>query len=735
MKRTELAEGVVRICFAADEAGSGAVEFASDGKVFLRQISCDFAERPVYSFGNAEDDGEKHQTANGEVTVFHCTNPEFVRMSRSAELRFAYPGKQLLTGLGQHEDGVYDYSTQNEMLYQNNMIISLPFLLGSDGWGLLFETDCAMRYYGEEGGFRFVLDAADDFSYVVFRGKDCADVLRRLTAHIGRPEILPKWCFGYVQSAERYHDSEELIETAAEFRRRGIGLDCIVQDWFTWREGCWGDKNPDPERFPDIPALTDALHGMNVKLMVSVWPNIGSGRDCDEFLEAGGFLPGSRIYDAFSEPAQELYWQQCMRQWMGGGTDALWCDSDEPITDPDWCGPEKRDTAERYEILTRETGLRYDPVRMNGYADAHCDGLYRRWRRDLPEKRVVVLSRSGGMRSGAQGVILWSGDQCAKWDVLRRQIAEGLKMSACGISYWTLDIGAFFVGQKEQWFWRGDYPLGVRDPAYRELYVRWFQYGAMLPIFRSHGTDTPREPWRFGEAGLEEYDAITAMIRLRYRLIPYIYSTAAQARFDGLPMMRGLLLAFPEDEAARDVADSFMLGGALLAKPVTKPLTEGGNCTEIFLPRGVWYDLFGLNRLEGGQVATMETPLDRFPLLAKAGSILPTADDVQCTAEMKAPLNTIWVFCGADGAFDFYDDEGDGYAYQDGAYLRIPMCYSESDGMLELDESAGTMPADFDFSVCFVDRDGVLAVRKLHYSGSKCRVYKADGVSVSEQFL
>lgn len=335
------------------------------------------------------------------------------------------------------------------------MKISDPFLLSSGGWGLLIENGCAMRFRGEGNVFTFQLDAAEEISYAVIRAENCAEVLKKLTALIGKPTLLPKWAFGYIQSKERYKSSAELIETAAEFRRRGLGLDCIVLDWCSWRDGCWGDKTPDPERFPDVRKLTDTLHGMNVRLMVSIWPNTAKGQDCDEFLAADAFLPGSRIYDAFSAEARELYWKQCKRHWMAGGTDALWCDSCEPITDPDWCGEEKRDEDERMRLLTEASGVRMDPERMNDYGAVHVRGIYEHWRKDFPEKRPVILSRSGGFDSGTLGTILWSGDVAARWDVLRKQVTEAIRTAISGIFWWTFDIGGFFVDRKEPWFWRG----------------------------------------------------------------------------------------------------------------------------------------------------------------------------------------------------------------------------------------------------------------------------------------
>ena len=723
MMRTELSEGVTRVQLSpGDAARFEAVAFSDGGGEYLRQTGFESAPRPVYRLDTAQGEGAVKQTANGEVVVFEDGGKRRLRDSRRATLRFACPQGHVLTGLGQHESGVFDYSNSQERLYQHNMKIAIPFLLSDAGWGLLVEAGCAMRFRGDGDGFSFELDAAEEVSYVVIRGGDCAGVLMKLAALAGKPALLPKWAFGYIQSKERYKTADELLAVAGEFRRRGLPLDCIVLDWFSWREGCWGDKTPDPERFPDVRALTDALHGMNVHFMVSVWPNAGKGRDCDEFEAAGLFLPGSRIYDAFSPAARDLYWRQCRRFWMDGGADALWCDSCEPITDPDWCGPEKRDEDERMRLLTEASALRMDPERMNDYGAEHLRGLRAHWLRDYPDKRPVLLSRSGGLDSSALGAILWSGDVAARWDVLRAQVTEGVKAACSGICWWTLDIGAFFVARGEQWFWRGDYPDGVNDPAYRELYVRWFQFGAMLPVFRAHGTDTPREPWAFGDEASEEYGCIRDAIALRYRLLPYLYSTAAQACRDGLPMMRAMLTAFPGSPELFGVHDQYMLGDALLVKPVVRPLADGGDATEVALPPGGWYDLFTLEYREGGRRIRVATPLERFPVFVRAGSLLPVAEGAQCAADLPLPAREICVFEGRDGAFELYDDAGDGMAYLDGGYIRIPMRYEDSAGVLALGASEGGIGADCDMKIRFIRKDGGRDVRTIRYRGAALHV-------------
>ena len=723
MQRTDISAGITEIRLDPEDCASFLpISFLDGGTEFLRQTGCSFSSRPVRRLTGSGEEAEVRQTANGEVVSFDAGEERFLRNTYAAVLRFSFPGSPVLTGLGAHEDGIFDYARESELLYEHNRKIPVPFLLSSDGWGLLIEAGCAMKYRGEGSSVTFELSAVRSVSYLVIRGSSCADVLKKLARLVGMPALLPKWAFGYIQSKERYHSAEELLSVAREFRRLGLGLDCIVLDWMSWQEGCWGDKTPDPARFPSVRALTEALHAMDVHLMVSVWPNTAKGRDCDEFAGAGFFLPSSRIYDAFSPEARDLYWHQCRRFWMSEGTDALWCDSCEPITDPDWSGSEKRDPETRFRLITEASELRMDPEEMNRYASLHLRGLREHWLQDLPEKRPLLLSRSGGADSGSQGAILWSGDIAASWDTLRKQVTEAVRVSCSGIPWWTLDIGAFFVDRKEPWFWRGEYPDGVRDPAYRELYIRWFQFGAMLPVFRSHGTDTPREPWAFGPEDSPEYVCLKEIISLRYRLLPYLYSEAARCCTDGLPMVRAMLTAFGGEPRLRSLADQYMLGDALLVKPVTRSLENGGSRTEAVLPEGRWYDLFSETCFSGGAPVTLETPLSRFPVLVRAGSILPVSSGACSTAALRSPADELLVFAGADGAFTLYDDAGDGMGYLHGAYMRIPLRWEDGARTLRIGKSEGALRPDADLRIRLIRPEGSGDILSLRYTGEPIQV-------------
>ena len=698
------------------EKNSGRV-FEDELGVYLRLDGVSVQEKQLYE--TAVDGNpvfETRQTANGEVVSITNLTRKPSRTTFSVRLDFSCGEDELLTGLGQHEYGTYDYHGKKEYLYQHNMIISLPFLLSDAGYGVLIEAECAMRFESEKGSFSFILEAADEFGLVIFRGADALDVVRQLYAFTGKTKLLPRWAYGYMQSKQHYHTADELVEVTERFRREGIGLDCIIQDWLTWKSGLWGEKIPDPERYPDVTALTKKLHEDKTKLLVSIWPNMApGGENYREFQEAGLLLPNSNIYNAYEEEARKLYARQCERFWGKGNVDGWWCDSCEPFSEGDWDTEEKLPDEIRYQRVLAASACSIDETRSNSYALYHAQGVDENWRENHPGKRTVNLSRSGFTGIQKYGAMVWSGDQCAKWSVLKAQIAEGQKIAMSGLSHWNLDIGAFFVknymsvredGNKvRRWFWNGDYNDGVKDPEYRELYIRWLQYGVFLPICRSHGDDTPREPWQFGEPGSMEYETIKSLIALRYHLLPYLYTAAAQTYFDGIPMIRSLLLSFPQDERAHRESESYMLGDAFLIHPVTKPLSEGGGRTQVYLPAGAdWINLTGclaelmdkpeertekLQLIPGGQMVTVDTPAERFPVFVRAGSVIPLAANTQSTQDQCRTADVLLVFPGADGVGEVYGDEGDGYGYEEGAYVRERLIWKDSGNVLLRQNIAG----------------------------------------------
>lgn len=622
-------------------------DFTRNNRKVLAQTEVSFCPKTVYKY---EVDGEpvivKKMTANGEVSYIENEREIPCAKSFSAELSFEIGDDELLLGLGQYEDGIFDYRNKTEYLYESNMRIAIPFLVTTGGYGILVDSESNMIFTSKDNKITFEIDTASAISYYVFLGDSVQEIIDGYYEVTGKPSMLPKWAFGYIQSKERYRDSKEILDTVENFRKRNIPIDCIVQDWYSWEDGLWGEKKFDKKRYPDLFGLIKSLHDKDVHFMVSIWPNMSpDSSNYKEFEEAGKLLPNSNCYDAYDEAARDIYWKQCCEEIMSAGCDALWCDNAEPFSDADWSGEYKKPETDRYKVVTDLSKKSIDWEKLNSYGLYHAKGIYENWKKTYPDREVVNLTRSGYIGCQSMGTILWSGDITATWDTLRKQIVEGMKMSLTGMPYWTLDIGGFFVVKDKYenrgcndtahlplWFWQGDYNDGVKDPAYCELYVRWLQFGVFLPIFRSHGTDTPREPWNFGEEGNLFYDTIVKFIRLRYKLMPYIYSLGEAAHKDGKIIMRSLVMDFAEDSEAALVTDEYMFGPAILVAPVYKPmyydvggreLTNIPKTRRVYLPKGCgWYDFYTNEYYEGGTWIDAEAPLEKIPLYVKEGENL-----------------------------------------------------------------------------------------------------------------
>ncbi|MBP7175075.1 MAG: DUF5110 domain-containing protein [Thermoclostridium sp.] len=686
------------------------------GDVILKETGRCLSKKEVYRyFIDGEPIIKRKQTANGEVAYIENAREEPAGTSFEGRLVFSVTENEGLYGLGQHEDGVYNYHGRKEYLYQNNMKISIPFVLSTRNYGILLDTESAVIFDSKQGEITFTIDTTREISYYVITGDSFEEIIRDLRRLTGGSPMLPRWAFGYIQSKERYHSSEELIETVRRFRKSGIPIDCIVQDWLSWGDGLWGEKLADKTRFPDLKGLVDTLHDQNAKLMVSIWPNmVKESSNFSQFNEKGMLLPNSTTYDAFSEEARAVYWKQCEEEWFAAGIDAWWCDNAEPFSDADWNGETRRPEEVRYQLIVDASKKSMDWTRLNSYGLYHSRGIYENWRKSNQDKRVVNLTRSSYISGQRYGTIAWSGDISAKWSVLRKQITEGIKFSMSGMPYWALDIGAFFTvkdkwenrgcnssgNTNKLWFWDGDFNNGAEDLGYRELYVRWLQYGTFLPVFRSHGTDTPREPWNFGEPGGVFYEPIVKFIKLRYQLLPYIYSMGAEVCRKNSVMMRSLLFDFLQDERVREISDCYMFGKALLVCPVTEPmyyeansipLSETDKTKSVYLPEGTgWYDFWTNTFHAGGQTILCDAALDIIPLFVKAGSIIPVSDPITYADEKNGEVSEILVYSGADGEFTLYNDSGDGYAYENGCFSEIPLRYQKHDRTFTFGKSAGS---------------------------------------------
>ena len=676
------------------------IKFLYKGACVLKQEKASLCKKDVYKYViDGEPVIKKKLTANGEVSYIENARQEQERTSYEGQLTFQVGKDELLLSLGQYEDGVFDYRNRTEYLYESNMRIAIPFLITTGHYAIFIDSESNMIFNSNKEEVTFTIDTTKELSYYVILGETTDDILKQFHLLTGKASMMPRWMFGYIQSKERYHSAEDLLETAKEFRDRKIPIDCLVQDWYTWEEGLWGEKIFDKKRYPDLPDTVKRLHDDHFHFMVSVWPNMSpDGENYAEFAKVGKLLPNSNVYDAFDEEARNLYFRQCQDEILAAGTDAFWCDNAEPFSDADWSGIHKKPESERYQVVVDESKKSMEWERLNSYGLYHAKGMYENWRKSIKDKRMVNLTRSGYASSQQYGTILWSGDITAKWETMRKQIVEGVRAGLSGVPYWTLDIGGFFVVKDKYenrgcnststeplWFWDGDYNDGVEDMGYRELYTRWIQFGAFLPIFRSHGTDTPREPWQFGEKGDMFYDVIVKYIRLRYQLMPYIYSLAAKAHRNAYTMMRSLAFDFAEDAEALKVVDEYMFGDAFLVAPVLEPMYFEADSKEIldakkvrkvYLPKGTkWYDFWTNQIYEGGQYIEAEADIDKMPLFVKAGSVIPFSVDMEYADERNGEVSFIRVYEGADGVFELYNDSGDSYAYEEGEFSLLTIKY------------------------------------------------------------
>ncbi len=686
---------------AVVDRASGSIRFLrADGSLLLAER--EYESKTVEEFDvyqtvvNENTEIEKIQTPDGEKQQIRQADRVWAGKLCHTRLHLSFSENERLYGLGQAEEGVWNLRHTTQYLHPANLKISLPVLISDHNWGILLSTQSPAIFNDTQYGSYLYTEADAYLDYYFILADTPADVpaaVRRLT---GRAALLPKWAFGYMQSKERYEDAKDLLTTAEMFRQKKIGLDTLILDWISWPDGLWGQKTFDAGRFPDPADMIRRLHEMEVHFMISIWPTMDSKSDnYREFQEKGLLLAAGGIYNAFLPEGRRLYWEQVNKGLFAHGVDAWWCDSSEPIT-PEWGREVKPEASEMYHAFVSDAANCMPPEKSAAYCLYHAQGIYEGQRACTEEKRVVNLTRSGWPGSQKYGTILWSGDISASWETLRRQIVAGLQFSICGLPYWTLDIGAFFVKRGVSWFWNGDYDKGLEDPAYRELYVRWFQYGAFLPVFRSHGTDFPKEPWQFGADGDPCYEALCAAIRLRYRLLPYLYSAAGAVWREDALMMKPLFFDFPADQQAAKISDEFMFGPSLLVCPVTSPLSDSQagmseQTKTIYLPSGCgWYDFYSNCKYEGGQRIEVPAELDRIPLFVREGAILPTTQPQESSAGMEGQDIRLLVYAGKSASYTFYEDAGDGYGYEKGEYCLTNIVYDDDAGTVQWNTEGDT---------------------------------------------
>ena len=490
----------------------------------------------------------------------------------SVRQNFTLTRSEALYGLGQLEDHIMNYRGHDILLAQANRTAVNPFLVSTNGYGILWNNYSESRFHDGPDGTYFWSKVADQIDYYFVYGPTMDDAIRGYRQLTGEAPMFGKWAYGYWQSKERYMTSAELIGVVKEYRKRDIPLDNIVQDWQYW--GGMDEFSGmiwDSTRYPRPAAMIDTLHGLHAHLMVTIWPAFGTKSAIYRDMAKNGFLfspthwCGGKVYDAWNPSARNLYWKFIQKGLFNVGVDAFWMDATEP---------EFRCTDDRYitALSLEEAGRNYlgsNARYLNTFSLVDTRGIYDHQREATSKKRVYILTRSAFTGQQRFAAATWSGDTFASWDALKTQVASGVNFCMSGLPYWTNDIGGFIT------FF--NYPNGVKDDAYKELYVRWFEFGAFNPIFRSHGTNTPREVWQFGDEGSWAYDALVKFDDLRYRLMPYIYSLAWMVTSDGYTIMRGLPMDFPKDKNTYSVGTQFMFGPSLMVCPVLKPMyhTDG----------------------------------------------------------------------------------------------------------------------------------------------------------------
>ncbi|HLV89289.1 MAG TPA: glycoside hydrolase family 31 protein [Candidatus Sulfotelmatobacter sp.] len=614
------------------------------------------------------------QDANRWLTSVRVNGEDTYRAEAFVNIYGSHEG---LYGLGQHQAGVWNYRGESVDISQENSNISVPLLVSSKGYGIFWNNESHSRFNNRFANYLYISsEVADAVDYYFFYGPDLDKVVSAYRELTGPVPMFGKWAYGFWQCKNRYKSQDEILAIAHKYRELHIPADNIVQDWFWWtRKGEFVFN----QNYPDPKAMIDGLHSANFHLMLSIWPFFEPGSTNYDYMEKQGWfvdkfkfakppyhLDGMAVYDATAPAARKYYWDQIDRALFHIGVDAWWMDTTEPETE----GQEENILLNHK--VAAGSGDRY----LNDYPLLDTGAVYEGQRKSSDQKRVFILSRSAFAGSQRNSVTAWSGDINSDWLSFRRQIPAGLNFALSGIPYWTTDIGGFVSGSPS-------------DPAFRELFIRWFQWGAFNPVFRVHGTRSNpdgNELWSYGPDAqkiLVEFD------RMRYRLLPYTYSLAWMTTSAGYTPMRPLVMDFRSDPGVVDVGDEFMYGPAFLVNPVTEP---GAAARSVYFPAGKWYDFWTGESVEGGKALLQPAPIDRLPLYVRAGSIVPMGPELEWSTQKPPDPLEIRIYRGADADFTLYEDENDNYNYEKGAHATIAFHWDEANQKLTIGERKGQFP-------------------------------------------
>jgi len=580
----------------------------------------------------------------------------------------------------------------------------------------------------EQNKLSFWSEMADQIDYYFIYGNSSDDVISGFRAITGKAQVMPKWAMGFWQSRERYKTQKELLDVLKEFRQRRIPIDNIVQDWSYWPEDAWGSHDFDLQRYPDATAMVNEVHKMNARIMISVWPKFYYTTDNYKEFDKNGWMYRRAVqdsirdwigkgyigsfYDAYSPEARQLFWDFMNKKLYYHGFDAWWMDAPEPDI-------LSNSPIEYRKALMNPTALGSSTRYFNTYGLMNAKGIYEGQRGTNNNNRVFLLTRSGFAGSQKYAAAIWSGDIGTRWEDMKAQISAGLNFAMAGNPYWTMDDGGFCVETRYAQAKSGSEDL----EEWRELNNRWHQFGAFVPLFRSHGQYPYREIWNVAPETHPAYQSMLYYSQLRYRLMPYIYSLAGKVYLDDYTIMRPLAMDFGYDTNVLNIGDQYMFGPNLMVCPV---YTYKAREREVYFPAGAgWYSVYSGQFTTGGQKLKVDAPYDRMPLFAAAGSILPMGDVIQNTTENQKDL-TIFVYAGADGKFTLYEDEGVNYNYEKGAYSTIPFTYNDKEKTLTIGIQTGEFSGMFRervFRIVYVTPDKFCGIdapqvnQTIHYSG------------------
>jgi len=673
--------------------------------------------------------------AKGNLTFLTASGKVLLREKSCdvAEARqtFTLDKDEAIYGLGTFQDGKMNRRGTRKRMEQSNLEDFQNVLQSIKGWGLYWENYSPTLFEDNANGMTFDAESGEGVDYYFMYGGSADGVIAQMRWLTGDVPMFPLWTYGYWQSKERYKSAAETEGIVDQYRALQVPLDGIIQDWQYWGSNyLWNAMDFLSEDFQNGKQMIQNVHKKHAHFMISIWASFGpQTQQFRELNEKGLLMPfetwpqsgishiwppvmkypsGVKVYDAFHPEARAIYWKY-LKTLYDYGTDAWWMDS----TDPDFFNPRESDYEHKVYGGTWRS-------QRNAFPLETVRGIYQSQRKDYKgEKRVFIMTRSSYAGQQHYGSNMWSGDVNSSWDMLRKQVPAGLSFTLTGNPNFNTDIGGFFCGSYNA---RGS-GSAPKNPQFQELYVRWMQYGLFCPVFRSHGADAPREIWQFGQKGEPVYDAIEKAIRLRYRLIPYLYSIAWQVTSNNDSYMRPLFADFAADKKVWDMTDEFMFGRSILAAPIVNPqyteekiirtnamtgwdrqnasdsrtagavdFTATKTVTK-YLPKGAkWYDFWTGKQYNGGQTVTLETTFDRVPMFVRAGSILPLGPEMQYVGEKTWDNLEMRVYPGANGTFTLYEDEGDNYNYEGGAYSTITFKWNDKTRTLTIGERQNEFP-------------------------------------------